>query len=143
VVLVRLYYKPSCPKCDELMEFLFRLSAEIGFDFEPVLVDTSFEVFYTKDPASKTYSGDWISSFGSEKQKKLYKEAKPIFDLIEGSTVTPVIEITWFNGLMERSVFIKGYSEEGRKKALTNIAEMILNLIQVERRASSPLRFRR
>ncbi len=136
MVSVKLYYRPGCPKCDMLIEELSRLSIELGFQFEPVLVDTSFEVFYTKDPASKIYENpEWFEEYATEEQKKLYEEAKPIFDAIGRATIVPVIEIRWFYGLAERSIVIKGFSEKDARKALSNISAAILQLISLERRA--------
>ena len=139
MVLVKLYYRPECPKCDELIEALMRLSAEVGFEFEPVLVDSSFEVFYTKDPASKIYSEDWINRFGTKEQKELYQKASPIFEMIHRTTITPVLEITWFYGAGERSVIIQGFSKgEKSDLGLRNIVRAIVQLVNLERNVAFP-----
>jgi len=139
MVSVKLYYRPECPKCDEYVEFLSRLSAEIGFEFEPVLVDTSLEAFYTKDPVSKIYDWEWFEKFGTEDQKELYKKAEPLFSILGSKSITPVLEITWFYGAGERSIVISGFSKEHSKKALSNIIKAIVQLMKLERRASSPI----
>jgi thiol-disulfide isomerase/thioredoxin len=137
MVSVKLYYSPGCPKCDGLIEELSKASAEIGFEFEPVLVDTSSEIFYTRDPASKTYSKDWFDTFGTEKQKKLYEEAAQIIEFLGSSTAVPALEITWFHGGKNRTIVIKGFSKEHGEKGIANVISAIRLLIMLEKRATS------
>lgn len=142
MVSVTLYYRPECPKCDEYIEVLGKLSAEIGFQFEPVLVDSTLEPFVAKDPVTKTYNKEWFEKYGTETQRKLYQEAEPLFNLLGGRSVTPVLEIRWFYGAGERSIVISGFSKEGSEKGLANIIRAILQLIRLERKVSSPVGIR-
>lgn len=133
-----MYYRPECPKCDEYIEILSELSAEIGFEFEPVLVDMNLEVFYTRDPVSRIYNWEWFDRFGTESQKELYKKAEPLFNILGSGSITPVLEITWFYGAGERSIIISGFSKEHSKKALSNIIKAIVQLIKLERQVAFP-----
>lgn len=142
MVLVKLYYSPTCPKCDEFIEQLGKLSTRIGFDFVTELVNTEFEATYTKDPVSKIYSREWFENFGTEKQKKFYEEAAPFIEMIGQTTIVPALEIRWFYGIGERSIIISGFSEKDADKALNNIVRVIIQLINLERRISSPIKLR-
>lgn len=139
-MLVRVQISPACPKCDKLLEELFRAGIEYGFEVLPEVVETEFEVHYTKDEASKIYREDWIQKYGSEKQKKLLKEAKPIVTMIGRASVTPVIEIRWNYGLTDRSIVIKGFRKDVSDKAINNLIKAILILLKAERAASVPLK---
>jgi len=138
-LMVKVQISPSCPKCDKLLEELFRAGIEYGFEVLPEIVDTTFEPFYTKDSASKIYNEEWIQKHGSKKQRELYKKAKPIVDIIGQTTATPVIEITWNYGQTDRSLVIKGFTKDLSEKGIKNIVRAVLMLLRLERLASTPV----
>lgn len=142
-MMVKVQIHPSCPKCDKLLEELYKASIEYGFEVLPEVVDTTFETFYTKDSASKIYDEEWIQKHGSKSQKKLYEKAKPIFDMVGATTVTPVIEVTWNYGLADRSIVIKGFSKDLSDKGIKNIVRAIIALLRVERAVSSRVGLRK
>jgi len=139
-MIVKIQYQPNCPRCDKLLEELMIAGIRYGFEVLPELVDVTLEPFYTKDSASKIYNEEWIKKHGSKKQKELYKKAKHIVDMLGKATATPVIEITWNYGLTDRSIVIKGFSEETGKDGIRNIVRTVLALIGVERRTATSLR---
>jgi len=139
-VIVKVQYSPSCPKCDRLLEELFRASIDYGFEVLPEIIDTSLEPLYTKDSASKIYNEEWIQKHGSKKQKELYKKAKPIVDMIGQTTVVPVVEVVWNYGQAERSLVIKGFSKDLSEKGIKNIVRTILLLLRLERTVSTPVK---
>lgn len=138
-MMVKVQFSPSCPKCDRLLEELFRAGIEYGFEVLPEVIDTSLEPLYTKDSASKIYNEEWIQKHGSRKQKELYKKAKPIVDMIGQTTTTPVIEITWNYGQTDRSLVIKGFAKDLGEKGIRNLIRTILVLLRLERLASTPV----
>jgi len=138
-MIVRVQISPSCPKCDALLEELFRAGIEYGFEVLPEVVDTTFEPLYLKDSASKIYNEEWIEKFGSKKQKELYKKAKPVVDMMGQTTATPVVEVTWYQGQIERSLVIKGFSKKLSEEGIKNIVKAILMLLRLERLASTPV----
>lgn len=142
-MLVKVYISPTCPKCDKLLEALIDAGIRYGFEVLPEFVETEFEPFYTKDPASKIYSEEWIQKHGTKKQKELLKKAKPIVEVLGRSTVVPVIEITWNYGLSDRSLVIKGFRKELTDKAIRNLVETVLRIVGLERRISVPIGGRR
>lgn len=141
-MIVRVQISPTCPKCDRLLEELYRASIEYDFEFLPEFVETTLETHYLKDSATKIYNEDWIQKFGSEKQKKLYKEAKSVIDMMGQTTATPVIEIIWNQGQTDRSLVIKGFSKDLSEKGIKNLIRLILMLLRLERNTSTPLRVR-
>ena len=137
--MVKVQISASCPKCDKLLEELFKASINYGFEVLPEIVDTSFEPHYTKDSVSKIYRGEWIQKHGSRKQKELYEKAKPIVEMIGQTTVTPVVEITWNYGQTDRSLVIKGFTKDLSEKGVRNIVRAIIMLLRLERLASTPV----
>ena len=142
-MIVKIQYRPNCPRCDKLIEELMVAGIEYGFEVLPELVDTTFEPFYTKDSASKIYNEEWIKKHGSKKQKELYKKAKPLVDMLGKTTATPVLEISWNYGLADRTLVIKGFSEETGKVGIRNIVRTILALLRVEKAIATPFGIRR
>jgi len=135
-LMVKVQISPTCPKCDQLLEELYKAGIEYGFEVLPEFIDADFEPFYTKDSATKIYNEEWISKHGSKEQKELLKKAKPIIDFFGRGSVTPVIEVTWNYGRTDRVLVIKGFSKELSDKGIKNIVRMILALLNAERRGS-------
>ena len=139
MVLVRVQYSPTCPKCDKLLEELMRAGIQYGFEVLPEVVDSTFEPFYTKDDASKIYNEEWINKHGTPKQKELYKKAKQLVDMLGSQTVVPVIIIHWTHGSAERKIVVKGYQQATSEIGIRNLIKTIIALVKLEKKVYTRL----
>jgi len=124
-VIMRLQYRPTCPRCDELLEMLIEISARTGIQFIPEMVGAELETHAVFDEVRKTYSEEWIKGFGTDKQKKLYEKAKTLFKYLEESSTVPVLVLEWDDGGKRRQLVIKGFLKEGSDTAIKNLIYVI------------------
>jgi len=124
-VVMRLQYRPTCPRCDELIELLMEVSARTGVQFIPEMVGAELETHAVFDEVRKTYSESWIKNFGTDKQKKLYEKAKPLFMHLEESSTVPVLILEWDADGKKRQLVIKGFLKEGFETAIKNLIYVI------------------
>jgi glutaredoxin len=120
-VTVRLQFRPTCPRCDELIEKLMEVSARTGIEFIPEMVSTELETHLASDEVHRTYSEEWMKEHGTQKQRALYEKAKPLFKYLEGSSTVPVLIVEWDDGGKKRQIIIKGFSQEKFDIAVKNL----------------------
>jgi hypothetical protein len=127
-VTIRLQFRPTCPRCDELIEKLMEASARVGIEFIPEMVSTELETHLALDEVHRTYSEDWMKAHGSQKQKELYGKAKEIFKYLEGSSTVPVLIVEWDDGGKKRQLVIKGFTAENFDTAIKNLIYVVAKI---------------